>query len=131
RVKEAHMEFLSELWIPIVVSAVAVWIICAVIWMFLPHRKKEWGGVPNEDQFLQSLRTTNVRPGNYMFPYAGPDCARMKEESFKTMLKEGPVGVLQVWNGTRSMGGNMLASFIFNLVTSTFVAYIGWQAFVG
>lgn len=125
------MEFLSELWIPIVVSAAAVWILCAVIWMFMPHRKKEWGGLPNEEQFLQTLRSNSIKPGNYMFPYAGPNCERMKDEAFKKMLKDGPAGALFVWPGTRSMGGCMLASFIFNLVTATFVAYLGWQAFAG
>ena len=125
------MTDLLALWLPILVSAAAVWVIGAVIWMVLPHRKKEWAGLPNEEAFLSTVRGHQVKPGNYMFPYAGENCEKMKTDEYKAMLKEGPVGVLMVWPKTRSMGGSMVASFLFNVVVSTFVAYLAWQAFTG
>ena len=38
------MEFLSELWLPILVSAALVWIVSAIIHMLMPWHKSEWKG---------------------------------------------------------------------------------------
>lgn len=124
------MEFLTQLWIPIVVSAALVWVIGAVIWMAMPHRKNEWKPITNEVGFIQSVKSFELAPGFYSFPHCG-DGKRMKEESFQVMLKEGPIGTVHVWHGMRSMGMCMIGSFVFYLVTSVFVAYLGWNAFEG
>ncbi len=42
------MEFLGELWLPIVVSAVLVWIASFFMHMVFPHPKKEFAGLQDE-----------------------------------------------------------------------------------
>ncbi len=40
---------LTSLWLPILLSAIIVWIASAAVWTVMPHRKNEWKGVSNED----------------------------------------------------------------------------------
>lgn len=126
--KEVRMDFITYLWVPIVASAAAVWVLGAVIWMVMPHRKKEWRSVGDDERFQTTLRGFNLSPGYYMFPYCGGG-EDMKSEKMQEMWKQGPVGTLHVWSGMRSMGACMGFSFIFNVVASTFVAYLAWNAF--
>lgn len=41
---EVVMEFLTQLWLPIVVSAVIVFILSALAWTVMPHHKKDFTG---------------------------------------------------------------------------------------
>lgn len=123
------MEFFTQLWMPIVVSALVAWIISAIIWTAMPHRKKEWGGVTDEDDFRKAITSRKLKPGNYMFPYCEP--AEMKDEAHKNRMNTGPYGTLYIWTHRRGMGACMGGSFVFNLVASFFIAYIAWQALTG
>ena len=58
-----------SLWLPILVSGVALFFASWAAWMLLPHHKPEWKGLPNEDAVMDTLRSANVPPGQYMFPY--------------------------------------------------------------
>lgn len=63
-----HMEFLTQLWLPILVSAVATWIAGAVFWMALPHHKKDMKELPNQRDVIEKIRGLGLAPGNYVFP---------------------------------------------------------------
>ena len=43
------MEFLTQLWLPIVVSGVVVFLLSALAWTVMPHHKKDFTGLPNAD----------------------------------------------------------------------------------
>lgn len=62
-----------SLWLPIVVAGVALFFASWLAWMVLPHHKKEWIGLANEDAVLGAIRSAGVAPGQYVFPYA--DCS--------------------------------------------------------
>lgn len=53
------MEFLGELWLPIVVSAVFVWIASFFMHMVFPHHKKEFAGLQNEHPSIQKAIAEN------------------------------------------------------------------------
>jgi hypothetical protein len=112
---------LPELWLPIVLTAVAIFILSAIAWMALPHHKKDFGRHPDEDAFMASGRDT--KPGRYMFPFCA-DPAEMKSDDFKARWKSGPHGVLTIWNGPPNMGKNLLLTFIFYTTVAVFVAYL-------
>ena len=124
------MVSLGDLWLPILLSAVFVFIASSVIHMAIPMHKGDWGKLPGEDQVLAALRAQNVPPGSYMFPMA----ASMKDCSSPEMLekfKRGPVGSLIVLPvGVPSMGKALLQWFLFSLVVAVFVAYIAWHHLV-
>lgn len=127
------MELLLPLWLPILLSAVAVWIASALVWMILPHHKGDFIALPDppgEDGLMEYVRTSGIKPGNYAFP----DChsrGAMKSEKVQRAWKEGPVGHLTIWRTPLTMGGKMVATFMVYLVVSTLIAYLTRVALPG
>ena len=62
------MDFLLSLWLPILLSAVAVWIVSTIFGMPFLHHKNDWIGLEREDAFMDYLRKSGIKPGNYLFP---------------------------------------------------------------
>ena len=124
------MELLLPLWLPILLSAAAVWFISLIVWMALPHHKQDFIGLPDEDGFMDYIRRSGIKPGNYVFPdFRGREA--MKSEKIQKALEEGPVGHLSVWQTPVTMGGKMVATFIIYLVVSTLIAYLTRVALPG
>ena len=121
------MGFLADLWLPIVLSSVFVFIASALAWMASPHHKQDWKAIPNENGFLEALRANNTPPGQYMFPFCG-DPKEMKDPEKKKRWEAGPHGALFMRPGAPNMGKNLVSTFIFYLVVGVFVAYIGHAA---
>jgi hypothetical protein len=117
------MALLLPLWLPILLSAAAVWILSLIVWMALPHHKGDFLGLPDEDGFMDYIRTSGIKPGNYAFPDARGRAA-MTSEKVQKAWQEGPVGHLSVWPTPLTMGGKLVATFIVYLVVSTLIAYL-------
>jgi hypothetical protein len=118
------MDFLLSLWLPILLSAAAVWIVSTIFGMPFLHHKNDWIGLPaaEEDAFMGFLRTSGIKPGNYLFPDFRTRAA-MESEKVKKALEQGPVGHLSLWRPPLTMGGKLAATFIVFLVVSTLIAY--------
>jgi hypothetical protein len=114
------MDFLSQFWMPIVVSAVFVWIASFLMHMVLPHHKGEYKGVPDEAKFNAGMQ--GVPPGHYMFPWG--TMADMKSAEYQEKLNRGPVGMLSVWPGQFNMGQNLVLTLLFYLVVGVLIAYV-------
>ena len=115
---------LLDLWLPILVAAVFVFLASSVIHMALPIHKADFGKLPGEDKVLEAMRAQSLKPGSYMFPCA----ASMKEMCTPEMVAKqnlGPVGHLTVMpNGPVKMGKHLLQWFVFCIVVGVFVAYV-------
>ena len=61
---------LSALWMPIVVSAVFVFIALALIHGLIGWHKGDMTAVPGEAKAMETLRGLNVQPGTYRFPFS-------------------------------------------------------------
>ena len=118
------MVTLGALWLPIVVSAVFVFIASSIIHMLLRYHNRDYTRLPNEDAVRAAIRAGNPEPRQYIIPY----CSEMKEMQSPEMQQkfvEGPVGVLNLRRpGKPGMGPQLGQWFIFNLVTAFFVAYV-------
>jgi hypothetical protein len=115
----------AHLWLPILLSAVAVFIVSSIIHMALPIHKGDWKKLPNEEGVLKGLRDAGLPPGEYMFPCAG-SMKEMGDPAFQEKLKRGPVGNMTlIPNGPFAMGRALLQWFLFSVVVSTFAGYIG------
>lgn len=124
------MDFLTHLWLPILVSAAAVWIASSLAWMVVGHHKKDWKGIPQEKDFIETIKRMGIPPGNYGFPEFRR-CEGLSKEEKKSLWEEmqkNPMGLLRVW-GPINMGRNMLLSLLVYLVASILIAYIGWNSF--
>jgi len=119
---------LVALWLPILLSAVVVFLASSVIHMMTPWHKGEYPGVPNEDGVMNALRPFAIPPGDYMVPR----CDNPKElnsPEFKEKMNRGPVLIVTVLpNGQWPMGGLLARWFLYSIVVSIFGAYIASHA---
>lgn len=124
------MDFLTHLWLPILASAAAVWVASALAWMLIGHHKGDWQEVPNEDEFIATIKRMGIPPGSYGFPEFRKCEGLSKEEKQAKWdeMQKSPIGILRVW-GTISMGRSMLLTFVVYLVASVLIGYLGWSAF--
>jgi len=124
------MEFLTTLWLPILLTTAAVWLISMIASMALPHHKQDFIALPDEDGFMADLRTRGIKPGNYIFPDFR-DPKSMKTPKVEKALNEGPVGHLSVWNTPLTMADKMIGTFVVYLVATTLIAYLARIALPG
>jgi len=122
------MTSLAALWLPIVVSAVIVFIVSSIIHMVLPWHKNEFPRVRDEDALMNAIRPLTIPPGEYMVPRAGSMQA-MKSPEFVERVNRGPVLILRMLpNGMRPMGPLLLQWFIYLLVVGILSALVAQQA---
>lgn len=114
---------LSSLWLPILLSAIALFFASFLAWMVLPHHKGDWNPLPEEDAFMSSARGLQLKPGNYCFPHAC-DSKTMGSPEFIEKQKQGPTGTLQIWDGPPSMGRNLICQFLYFAAVSFCLAYL-------
>jgi hypothetical protein len=128
------MDFLTHLWLPILLSGVGVWIASAIAWMAIGHHKKDRdalpGGEKGEQEMMDTVTRMGIKPGNYGFPdFCQHDKLPRKErmEALKVLYDKHPQGLLRVWAPV-NMGVNMALTFLFYLVTSAVIGYLAWAA---
>ncbi|MDX1479556.1 MAG: hypothetical protein R3301_17705 [Saprospiraceae bacterium] len=121
------MVTLTSLWLPIVLSAVFVFIVSSVIHMFLKYHKADFKKLPDEDGVRNAVGNFDIPEGNYIVPCPGPD-ESMSDKAFQEKVKSGPVFYLTVISNDMSMGSNLIQWFVYCLVVGIFSAYIGVNA---
>lgn len=119
------MEFLSALWMPILVSAVLVFIASFFTHMVLPHHKSEFGKASDESAVMGAI--AGEAPGRYMFPYPS-DMKDINSPEFMERMRQGPCGLFVRYPGPVNMGQNLMLTFLFYILVGIFVAYIGWHS---
>ncbi len=113
---------LAELWLPILVSGVAVFIVSAVVWMALPYHKADIKFLDNEADFDKALGELNIKPGHYMFP--GCEAKDMKSDAFKARWTSGPWGSITIQGKAPNFGFNLFRCFIVYVVISAMAGYL-------
>lgn len=122
------MEFLTQLWMPIVVSAVLVFVASSIIWMATPLHKKDYGDPPDQEGILDVLRRTPFAPGMYYLPWS-KDCKdAAKDPQFKEKFARGPWVMMIVPTGAPSFGKSLGLWALNCLVLSAMVAYVASAA---
>lgn len=122
------MVTVPELWLPILLSAVLVFIASSVMHMVLKYHRNDFRRLPDEGAVIHALRPLNIPRGTYAMPYAG-SAEEMKSPEYQENLNAGPVAFLTVLpGGPISMGSNLAAWFGYALVVSIFAAYVAGRA---
>ena len=117
------MVALSSLWLPIVLSAVIVFIASSIIHMVLPYHRGDYTKLPDEDRVLTPLRGVGLKPGLYVFPYCTHK--EMKSPAVIEKYKQGPVGLMTIFpSGPPAMPKFLGLWFVYCLIVSFFVAYL-------
>src|SRR5258708_13403436 len=89
------MVSLSALWLPIVLSAVIVFIASSIMHMLLPYHRSDYQPLPDEDKVLAALRAAGLKRGLYMFPFCTHK--EMKSPAAIEKFKQGPVDMLTLF----------------------------------
>lgn len=115
---------LTELWLPILLSAVAVFLASSITHMVLRYHRSDYQQLPNESAVMEAMRNAGVSPGNYAIPHAC-DPKDMNSPEIAEKFKQGPVGMLNVIpNGAPNMSKYLIQWFVYCMVAGVLVAYV-------
>jgi hypothetical protein len=114
---------LTTLWLPIVVSAVVVFIASSLIHMVVKWHNTDWHRLPDEKSLRDDLAAQGVQPGMYNFPRP-EDPSKVGSPEHMEQWKEGPVGMLITVPNDPGMGKGLLLWFVYTLGVSFMVAYL-------
>ena len=115
---------LTQLWIPILLSAVLVFAASSLIHMVLKWHNPDYRKLANEDDVRAAIRSSSPAPGQYMFPHC-IDPKEMSKPEMQQKFKEGPLGFLMLRPaGTPSMGTPLALWFVLTLIVAAAAAYL-------
>jgi hypothetical protein len=119
---------LTALVVPILLSAVIVFLVSSVIHMALRYHRSDMQKVAKEDELMAALRPFAVPPGDYAVPCAGsPEIMRTPE--FVAKMAKGPVILMSVAPaGPPALTKNLVQWFLFAVVVGIFTAYVSGLA---
>ena len=119
---------LYGLWLPVLLSAVIVFVASSVIHMLLPWHKSDYLRVPDEDKVMELLRPLAIPPGDYIIPRPS-STQEMRSPEFAEKLNKGPVLIMTAWrNGPMPMASNLVLWFLYSVVVGVFAAYVAGRA---
>jgi hypothetical protein len=118
------MPSLDQLWIPILLSAVLVFVASSLIHMVFKWHNSEYHGFSNEDEVRAVIRKGNAAPGLFIIPYCADPKDMAKPEVVKK-FEEGPIAFVNVVKGKApSMGKPLVLWFLLNLVIASVTGYL-------
>ncbi|PYT75922.1 MAG: hypothetical protein DMG40_27240 [Acidobacteria bacterium] len=117
------MVALTALWIPILLSAVIVFVASSILHMVLPYHRSDYKKLPDEDKVTAALRSAGVTRGLYMFPYCSHQ--DIKKPEMLERFKQGPVGTITLLPaGPVNMPKYLAQWFVYCVVVGLFTAYL-------
>lgn len=117
------MVSLTSLWLPILLSAVFVFVASSILHMVLTYHRGDYLRLADEESVLAALRAADVKRGLYMFPFGTHK--EMKSPAMIEKYKQGPVGLLTIFpTGPVNMPKYLGMWFVYCVVVSLFTAYL-------
>ncbi|HSU84633.1 MAG TPA: hypothetical protein VLR69_19620 [Thermoanaerobaculia bacterium] len=114
----------GSLWLPGVVSAVAVFFLSFLLHMILRYHKADFKPLPDEEAIAGPIRKAGLSPGVYFIPYCS-EPSQMKDPAMVKKFTEGPVVGLTVRpNGPPALGPGLAQWFLLCLFVSFVAAYV-------
>jgi hypothetical protein len=125
------MVSLTALWLPILLSAVIVFVASSILHMVLPYHKSDYKKLPNETLLSEAMRAEGgLVPGTYHFPHCA-DHKQMKSPEMMDKYKKGPIGLLTILpSGPPNMGKYLGTWFVYCVAISFVVAYLTGRTLV-
>jgi hypothetical protein len=115
---------LSHLWLAIIGSAVAVFVVSSLLHMLFTYHNSDYKPFSNEDDVRAAINKGGAGAGMYVLPYC-PDMKGMREPAMIKKMTEGPTGfVLLRAPGAPKMGPSLTQWFGLTLALSFLAAYV-------
>jgi hypothetical protein len=112
------MVSLTQLWLPIALASVLVFVASSVVHMVLKWHNADYRKLPDEDALRDALRKIAPAPGQYTVPH----CSEMKDlqdPAMQQKFTDGPVALITVRpNGVPAMGKALGQWFALTLAVS-------------
>src|SRR5712691_13248410 len=114
---------LTALWLPILLSAIIVFVASSIMHMVLPYHRSDYQRLPDEDKLLAALRAAGLKRGLYIFPFCTHK--EMKSPALMEKYKQGPVGMMTVLPSGPPVMPRLLSMWVvYCLIIGLFVAYL-------
>lgn len=115
---------LGSLWLAVLASAVAVFVISSVLHMALKYHRADYKALPDEDAVRAALGKGSPAPGLYVLPYC-TDMKQMQEPGTREKFQKGPVATITVVpNGPPAMPKLLGQWFAFSVLVSFVASYV-------
>ena len=102
----------TSLWVPILVSAVMVFVASSIIHMAFKYHHHDWKRLPSHDDVQEAMRRFSVPPGDY-----------------HARGNQGPNFVITIFPpGQSGMGKNLVMWFLYSILVSVFAGYVAGAA---
>ncbi len=112
----------ASLWLPILLSAVGVFIASSLIHMVLKWHNSDYLKLPTEDSVRAALG--KATPGQYVLPHC-VDMKEMQSPDMQRKFADGPVGFVVIRpSGRPKMGAQLGKWFALNLVVAAIAAHL-------
>jgi len=121
------MSSIAPLWLPILLSAVAVFILSSLVHMVLRWHNSDQKPVPNEEAVAAALR--GLPRGEYRLPWAN-SMAEMRDPAWQAKVKDWPIAHIGVWTGDwgKGFGKSLVLWFVYSLVVSWLSGHVAHSA---
>jgi len=114
----------GSLWLPVIVSAVVVFVASSILHMMLRYHKADHRRLPNEDAVREVLARGNLAPGVYFTPFCA-DMKELKDPGVKEKFVKGPVVSITAFpKGPPMMGKHLALWFGYCVLVSFTSAYV-------
>lgn len=118
------MSDVLQLWLPIVLTAVFIFIASSLIHMVFKWHNGDYRKLTNEDAVSAAIRAGAPSPGQYVLPHC-MDMKEMQSEAMQKKYNDGPIGFLTLRpNGLPRMGPALVMWFLFTLLVAAIAAFI-------
>lgn len=120
------MEIISigSLWMPILVSAVIVFLASWVLHAVLKYHHNDHVAAPDEDALMDALRPLNIPPGQYVAPK--PASAKdVSSPAYRDKAAKGPAVMMTVLkpDALFKMGPGLAQWFLYSVIVAIICAY--------
>lgn len=116
------------LWLPILLSAVLVFVLSSLIHMVLRYHAGDYRKLPDEAAAAAALRGLAVPDGLYALPKPN-SMKEMSSAEFQAKVSQGPNALLTIWNtGSTSMGRQLGLWFLYAVLVGVIAAYVTGRA---
>jgi hypothetical protein len=113
----------GSLWIPVLASAVAVFVASSLLHMFLKYHQADHRPLPAEDAVRDALGRADLAPGVYMTPHCTHQ--QMKDPAMLAKFQKGPVAIITALpKGMPNMGKHLGLWFGLCFLVSFSAAYV-------
>jgi len=114
----------GSLWIPVIVSAVVVFMGSSILHMVLKYHRADYKGLPSEDAVREALGKAGAAPGVYVTPHC-EEMKQMQDPAMKAKYEKGPVAIITLLpNGQVVLAKHLSLWFAFILFVSFTAAYV-------